>query len=120
MKKRGFLAAVVLSMVAFAGVAHAIDRDFTVHNNINETIAELYVSPTSQTTWGSDILGRDVLPQGESAAIHFTPRTNAGECIFDIKLVAGAHQYVVNRVNLCTITDMTFNRSGNNVTFTTE
>ena len=113
----GIFAAAVMA-VSFA--AHAIDRDFTVHNNINETIAELYVSPTSQTTWGSDILGRDVLPQGESAAIHFTPRTNAGECIFDIKLVAGAHQYVVSRVNLCTITDMTFNRSGSNVTFTTE
>lgn len=116
--KRSFLAASVLAFTAFASTAHAIDRDFTVHNNINATVRELYVSPTSQRTWGPDILGADVLEHGQATTIHFTPSNYRGQCIFDIKLVGtDGGQWVVSGINLCTITDVTFNRTGDRVTF---
>lgn len=123
MNKHGFLAATlsaaVLSVSSFATPAQAIDRDFAVHNNIDETITQLFVSPTSQTTWGPDILGVDVLEDGQTANIHFTPSNYRGQCQFDIKIVAAnGHQYTVSGLNLCTITGVTFNRAGSNVTFT--
>ena len=37
----------------------------------------LNVSPTSEDEWGPDILGSDVLQNGQTAAGHLRPRRNA-------------------------------------------
>lgn len=119
--KRSFLGAVGLSVLAFAAAAHAIDRDFTVNNNIGVTVAELHVTPSSTTTWGGDLLGSDVLPNGGSVSIHYTPSMYRGQCVFDIKLVeAGGAQDVLSGINLCTITEVTFSRENGHVVFHAE
>ena len=120
MKKRSFLAALAVSMFAFSSVAFAIDRDVTVHNHIGATVRELYVSPSSTTSWGGDLLGADVLRDGGSVLIHYTPRMYRGECVFDMKIVEqDGTTSTVSGVNLCTITDVTLNRSGGEVVFDT-
>lgn len=119
--KRSFLGAMALSVAVYATAAHAIDRDFTVHNNIGSTIQQLYVSPTSVSQWGPDQLGSSVLANGGQVTLHFNPSTYRGQCNFDIKIVeADGDQSVLHGINLCTITDVTFSRNGaGNVVFST-
>lgn len=122
MNRRRLLACVAAASVsAFALVAHAIDRDFTVHNSTGGTIAQLYASPTTTTQWGGDLLGSDVLPNGRAVALHYTPSMYRGQCVFDIKVVDGeGNQSVVSALNLCTITDVTFSRENGRVVYRAE
>lgn len=72
MKK--FICALSLSallMVASSSMALAGEQDFLLHNNSGFEIHELYVSPTSTNEWEEDVLGQDVLPDGESTHISF-------------------------------------------------
>ncbi|MCE2789849.1 MAG: hypothetical protein LW630_08045 [Saprospiraceae bacterium] len=45
--------------------------DFTLVNKTGYDINEVFVSPTKMKDWGEDIMGRDVLPDGESVDITF-------------------------------------------------
>lgn len=118
MKRRLFVAVLSAAVLSFAMVAHAIDRDFTVVNNTGDTIVNLYASPTSTTTWGGDLLGSDVLANGASVSLHYTPSMYRGQCVFDIKIVDTDHaQHVVSGVNLCTITTVTFSTVNGQVVF---
>ena len=110
MNRRSLLATVGLAVLSFATVAHAIDRDFTIHNNIGNPIMELHITPSSTTTWGADLLGVDTLANGASVLIHYTPSMYRGQCVFDIKVVDGTGGHVVSGINLCTITDVNFTR----------
>ena len=106
---------------AFALAAHAIDRNFTIHNSTGGTIVQLYASPTTTTQWGGDLIGSDVLPDGRSVQLHYTPRMYRGQCVFDIKIVDDANnQSVLSAINLCTITDVTFSRENGRVVYRAE
>lgn len=114
MRAYSFLGAAVLSAMVFTtgATAQRVDRDFAVENRIGGTIRELYVSPSSVTQWGPDQLGENVLANGGSLTLHFSPRNYRGQCVFDIKLVeSDGDESVVNGVNLCTITAVTFRRN---------
>lgn len=118
MKRRMFVMFVSAAVFAFALAAHAIDRDFTVVNNTGNTIVNLYASPTTTTTWGADLLGSDVLANGASVMLHYTPSMYRGQCVFDIKIVDSDNaQHVVNAINLCTITTVTFSTVNGQVVF---
>lgn len=109
--KRSFVATLVVALLSVTSVAYAIDRDIAVHNNIGGTIRELYMSPTSMTTWGGDVLGTDVLRNGGTVNVLFRPNNYRGQCVFDMKIVEqDGSASVVSRINLCTITDVTFSR----------
>ena len=112
MKRRSLFTMVGLAVLSFATVAHAIDRDFTVHNNTGGTITELHITPTSTTTWGGDLLGSDVLANAASVLVHYTPSMYRGQCVFDIKVTNASGAHVVNGINLCRITDVTFTIDG--------
>ena len=110
MKRRSLFTMVGLAVLSFATVAHAIDRDFTVHNNIGNAIMELHITPSSTTTWGADLLGTSVLADDGSVLIRYTPSMYRGQCVFDIKVVDQAGAHVVSGINLCRVTDVTFTR----------
>ena len=106
------LAALALTVSAFASQAHAVDRDFTVHNGIGITVATLQVSPSNVAIWGADLLGSSVLSDGAAVTIHYTPSMYRGQCVFDLRLVeADGDADVVRGVNLCTVTDVSFSRN---------
>src|SRR3954463_2612152 len=58
-------------------------QNFTVVNNTGHVVVTLNVSPSNENSWGPDILGRDVLANGESAAITF--ERGETQCMWDIK-----------------------------------
>ena len=118
MKRRSLFTMVGLAVLSFATAAHAIDRDFTVHNNIGNPIMELHITPHSTTTWGADILGTDTLADDASVLIHYTPSMYRGQCVFDIKVVDATGGHVVSSIDLCHLTDVTFSRdSDGDVTY---
>jgi len=102
---RKFFLAAALAVAATASVAYAAAQDFTIHNNSGHTVMTLNVSPTASGDWGPDILGRDVLGNGESAQITFD-RTE-DHCIWDIRATYDDGDTGDWRgINLCETTDV--------------
>lgn len=80
--------------------ADATNQNFSIRNNTGQTINELYVSAVSSDNWEEDILGRDVLANGESAQISF--ERSETECNWDMRVVFENGQSLEERgVNLC-------------------
>ena len=103
----------LLKMVApaallFAGASalSAGKQDFDLVNATGYTIAEVYVAPTSSDEWEEDVMGRDVLENGETVTINFAPRQKA--CSYDIKVIwDDGDEAFWNGFNLCSVSEIT-------------
>ena len=51
--------------------------DFLLVNKTGYNIESIFVSPTSEKDWGEDIMGIELLEEGESAEVSFDPGANA-------------------------------------------
>jgi hypothetical protein len=58
-------------------------QNFTITNNTGHVLTTLNVSPSNENSWGEDILGRDVLANGENAEISF--ERGETQCQWDIR-----------------------------------
>lgn len=97
----------VLAFVLAAGWALAGMQDFTLTNNSGSIITNVYVSPSAEDSWGSDILGEDVLEPGMAAAVSFEGSDDV--CEWDIMVVTeDGSQSAITGVDLCTTTDVSF------------
>ncbi len=102
-----WLAAACLLLAAPAAPrAQSNDPSFNLVNRSGQTINEIYVSGVSQSNWGRDWLGQNVLPDGQS----FPVRMQAGqECSNDIRVVyANGNAEERRRVNTCNLTEVGF------------
>jgi hypothetical protein len=82
MKKTAGL--VILFLMALMPV-FAGDQDFTLVNDTGLTIDQLYCSPTTTKDWEEDVLGVDVLKDGEKVEIKFSRDIKAAE--WDLMIV---------------------------------
>jgi hypothetical protein len=104
---RKFLIAGALLAAAMSTSAFAAQQDFTVTNHTGHTIVTLNVSPNNDSHWGPDILGRDVLNNGEQAAVTFD--RNEDQCSWDIKVTYDdGTNNDLRAVNLCETTEVEF------------
>ena len=79
-------AALALGMLAVAGTpALAGEQDFSLINATGYDISELYVAPSDSADWQEDVLGQDVLVDGQQANISFSRDTDT--CAWDLKVV---------------------------------
>jgi len=102
---RKFFMAAALAVAAVSSAAWAAAQDFTIHNRTGQVVMTLNVSPTSSDAWGPDILGRDVLANGESAEISFD--RNEDQCVWDIRVTYDDGDTGDWRgINLCETTDV--------------
>lgn len=102
---RKFFTAAALAVAAMATAAYAAAQDFTIHNNSGHTVVTLNVSPTSSNDWGPDILGVDVLANGESAEISFD--RSEDQCVWDLRATYDDGDTGDWRgINLCETTDI--------------
>ena len=105
MKKLWLVGALMAAATATA--AWAAQQDFTIHNRSGYVIMTLNVSPNSSNQWGPDILGREVLANGESTEISFD--RNEDECVWDIRATyEDGDTSDLRGINLCETTDLTF------------
>ncbi len=88
------------------GGGAAAQQNFTFVNQSGVTVTTLQVSPTGESDWGEDILGRDVLANGESTQIVF--ERGEDRCFFDIRTTGESGVELDQRnVNLCETTSVT-------------
>ena len=116
MRKLSIVAAIAIvssfAPLAFAGEA----QDFTIHNKTGLIISELHVEANGADSWGKDILGVDVLGDGDSTKIDFE---GYGEtCDFGILLKDDkGNEYELETVDLCKTHDLTFEMQGGKVVY---
>ena len=111
MKRLSILARCGLGLVglaasAFALTAQAGDQDFTLVNDTNVEIHELYASPHETNNWEEDILGENTLVHGASVNISFSPAEPAA--MWDLKVVDGEGNSIMwESLNLLEISEVT-------------
>lgn len=109
------LAAVVtvaLTMVPSAAMAGS--DDYGIINKTGADITHLYVSAHEEDNWGDDILGRDVLENGEECEIEFDKDDD--RCAWDLKITEeSGKSWVVMNVDLCKYTKISFMKQGGKV-----
>ncbi len=78
---------------------------FNLRNAGGRTVRELYASPTTQSDWGRDRLGEQVVAPGASFAI----RLPEGPCRYDVRVVWEDDQDEERRdLDLCGVADLSF------------
>lgn len=96
MKKALFTLALFFAVV---GSSFAQEQNFTLVNGTDFVISYVYISPSSQESWGEDVLTVDVLGAGESTDIYFE---GYDDCGWDIKAVAAdGSEAVWSGIDLC-------------------
>ncbi|MES2885235.1 MAG: hypothetical protein V4709_10550 [Pseudomonadota bacterium] len=86
------------SQAALAG-----DQDFTLINKTGYEISEVYVAPSKSDEWEEDVLGQDVLVDGDRVDITFSRKTKS--CFWDMKVVYTIDNTTAewDRFNLCEV-----------------
>lgn len=83
---KALVTAILLSMPLFSAAAFAQGKqDFTLVNKTGYDISEVYVSASKADDWEEDVMGRDVLSDGESVDISFSRGDKS--CKWDLKVV---------------------------------
>lgn len=100
------VAAVAILSASTPRAAQNRQLDFTLINKTGVTITELYVSPTNVNDWEEDVLGRDVLKNGERVDIQFSRGENT--CKWDLKMVdEDDDEGIWKNLDLCKINEIT-------------
>lgn len=109
------LVAAALALVAVASVtvtaAQRRNLDFTLVNKTGLDINEVYLSPTSDSEWGEDVMGKDILKSGEKVDITFSSAET--DCNWDLKIVDEDDDDIIwTKLNLCTANEITLMYEG--------
>lgn len=83
--------------------AVAGNQDFTLVNKTGYEIGEVYVAPSKSDEWEEDVLGQDVLVDGDRVDITFSRKTKS--CFWDMKVVYTIDNTTAewDRFNLCEV-----------------
>ncbi len=88
------------------GATAGATPDCTLVNNTGHTVMTLNVSPSESDEWGPDILGADVLANGQSAQVSF--ERGQDQCNWDLRATYDDGDTTDARgVNLCELTTVT-------------
>ena len=96
------IAGIAVVALLSTSVAASQDKnlDFKLINSTGLGIDKVFLSPTSSEKWGEDVMGRDVLKNGESVDIKF--HSSETECKWDLKVVDEEKDSITwTGLNLC-------------------
>jgi len=112
MKGRVFLLGLLLVIsLLFSSTVFAGSQDFELINNTGKAITHIYVSPTNVNDWQEDVLGQDILENGDSVRISFGNGERAAN--WDIKATyANGNELYWEKFNLKTISTITLQANG--------
>jgi len=111
MKKLFGVCLAVLLLIGFSASVFAGAQDFTMTNQTGVDIYHVFVTPHLEKNWGSDILGKDVLMNGESVDIVFSPGDKAAHWDLRVEDKDGNFLEWVN-ANLKEISAITLKNNG--------
>ncbi|MFC7500220.1 hypothetical protein ACFQRC_13410 [Enterovirga sp. GCM10030262] len=99
--KTHILAAAILA-ASFASPASAGTQDFVILNNTGYTIKQLHVAASTKDVWEEDVLGSEILEDGERTRVRFD--SDEESCLWDIKVTYDDGETAAwQGVNLCEI-----------------
>jgi hypothetical protein len=82
-------------------------RDIAVINRTGKPVLSLFVSPVDSEEWEEDILGVDVLEDGQTVKISFSGYDDE-QCHFDLLATdEDDNEWLLPDVNLCEVVDIT-------------
>ena len=111
---RSLLLVCVFLLTAFS-TSHAAKQDFLLVNKTGVDIQEVYVAPHGSEEWQEDVMGRDMLVNGQSVKINFE-RQIKGK-VWDLKVVdKDGKASVWQNLNLTEITKITLHLDGGKAT----
>ncbi|MBY6260664.1 hypothetical protein EI613_01830 [Azospirillum sp. 412522] len=97
---------VASSLFLMHGAAFAGQQDFTIVNKTGYPLKHIYVSENNNNSWDEDILGRDVLDDGEYFEVAFAKAEKT--CKWDMKVVYDDGESAVwQGLNLCQLSKLT-------------
>jgi hypothetical protein len=106
MKYASIALALAVVVVGTASAA-ALDRRVRINNNSSYDIIEFYASNQDSDSWEEDILGRNILPAGNSVVINIDDGT--GYCKYDFRAVfEDGDEAVKYGNNVCELSDFTY------------
>ena len=108
MKEKHLLIALIacISILSVSLICNAGEQDFTLVNDTGFSIYSLYLSPASDDEWGDDILGVDVLENGQRAEIKFSRKET--KCKWDIQVIGAEDSaYYWDNIDLCKYSTIT-------------
>ena len=78
-------------------------QDFTLVNKTGYALSELYVSPNDEDDWQEDVLGADILDDGQSVDISFDRSSDA--CRWDLMVVYedDGSSAIWRKIDLCKV-----------------
>ncbi|MBV9827210.1 MAG: argininosuccinate lyase [Alphaproteobacteria bacterium] len=102
----GTVAAIGLALGTPANAQDA-KQDFRLINRTGYELKEVYVSPAKADNWQEDVMGQDVLEDGKSVNIHFSPKVKT--CKWDLKVVYtdDNSSAVWSDIDLCSVDKIT-------------
>lgn len=102
------VAAPAANEAAPVDAADAGKQNFEIINKTGHSVVNFNVSPANENDWGDDILGKEVLNDGESAKVTF--ERGATECLWDLKATYDDDDTTeMKGVDLCKIGTVTLN-----------
>ncbi len=104
------LMALVVSIV-LTGTAFAGRQDFTLVNQTGRDIVNLYITPTHSYYWNDDILGVDVLANGESTHIYFN-RSETDRYWSMMVTFSDGNDFVYEGIDLFSVSQITLRFDG--------
>lgn len=108
--------------MAFSAPSHAAEakQDFVLVNKTGYDISNVYVSPSKSDDWEEDVLGQDMLEDGERVTIRFKRATRT--CKWDLKVVYDDDDSsaIWGNIDLCSVSTVTirYNRKSDTTTAT--
>ena len=97
------------ALLLLAGAAQGANRHVDIVNKTGMTIKHFYASTTGTDDWEEDILGRDVIEDGDTFDINVDD--GSGACRYDFKAVfENGASLVRNNINVCQISTFTYPR----------
>lgn len=99
-------AAIAATAFLFANPAFAGSQDFSIVNATGYNLKHIYVSESNNDNWDEDILGRDLLNDGEELEVSFDRDENT--CKWDLKVIyEDSESAIWNGLNLCQVSKVT-------------
>ena len=108
--KKHILLLVALVFAATTWTQAQTILDFKLVNNTGEDFYAVYLTETTTTNWGEDILPEDIVEDGATIDITFEYVNDETLCIWDLRLTRDESEedYIyINEIDLCEISVLT-------------
>lgn len=110
MKRTLLVLSAVVCLFILGQNVNAQSQNFSMTNNTGMILVDVFISPSASDNWGSDVIPKDMILDGETFDFTFTG-VDPEHCSWDILFTADdGNKYYMRGVDLCSITTITLSK----------